>query len=139
GVVFKGPQAPCTAPPGLPGLSVAATPKGALFNAQQLVTVAANDPAASIFYTTDGSDPTDPANPARVTYTIPIAIFAPDASPLTLKAAGVKIDPTGATPPQISPIITEVYRFDTVSPTVTASPIGGFLKTVQPVTLTASE
>lgn len=61
------------------GLSPAPTPVIAATNAGYYLTatITVTPAGADIFYTLDGSDPTDTANPARRQYTSPFRIFGP--------------------------------------------------------------
>ena len=52
--------------------SVTASVKGGSYNATQTVTLTSNDPTSTIYYTTDGTDPT--TSGTRIPYTGPIAI-----------------------------------------------------------------
>lgn len=54
------------------GLQVSATPGGGTYNAPQSVSLTASNPAATIYYTLDGTDPT----PASLVYSGPINISA---------------------------------------------------------------
>lgn len=105
-------------------------PAGGYYAGPVTVTITATDQvdkgAVVITYTTDGSAPTPGVSPEA-------------ASPLTL------IVNTGTTLQALatdeagnqSGILTEVYGFDTVAPTSSASPAGGSYPTPQEVTITA--
>ena len=67
------------------GLYVSASPRGGTYNTSQTVSLVSSEPLAMIFYTLDGSDPSDMANPARTQYTAPLAI----SSNTTLKFVAV--------------------------------------------------
>src|SRR5256714_1630547 len=92
------------------GVAVTASPLGGLFNTAQTVSLTASDPAATIFFTTDGTTPTT----ASTKYTgTPIPITATTTLKYMADAQG--------TP---SPVGTQVYTIDTVPPVVslTAKP-----------------
>ncbi|WP_321423207.1 NosD domain-containing protein [uncultured Methanobacterium sp.] len=55
--------------------SVTATPDAGAYNSNQTVTLTSDQPGSSIYYTTDGSDPTDASNPNRTPYTVPIQVL----------------------------------------------------------------
>ncbi|MFY0571408.1 chitobiase/beta-hexosaminidase C-terminal domain-containing protein [Archangium lansingense] len=110
--------------------TVAAAPAGGLYTTAQNVTLTCTDNAsgsgcASIHYTLDGSAPTT----GSATYTAPIAISADT----TLKFLAV--DKVG----NVSTTHTEVYDFDTVAPTTSATPAGGTYRTAQSVTLACTD
>ncbi|HEX2729159.1 MAG TPA: chitobiase/beta-hexosaminidase C-terminal domain-containing protein, partial [Rubrobacteraceae bacterium] len=87
----------------LAGLAAFANPKGGLYKGDQSVTLAASDPAAEIFYTTDGTEPTEKSTP----YKGPLDIT----SPTTLKF--VAIDKAGSTDGRSrSPVVTQIYYLD---------------------------
>jgi hypothetical protein len=92
-------------------VAVTPNPSGGLFNTAQAVRLTASDPAATIFFTTDGTTPTT----ASTKYTgTPINI----AATTTLKYMAVDAQGTP------SPVGTQVYTIDTVPPVVslTAKP-----------------
>ncbi len=101
---------------------VTALPPGRTYNANQTVELLA-DEAATIYYTTDGTEPTA----SSFVYTAPLLI----SSVTVLKFFG--IDTAG----NVGPVITETYTFDRVVPTCTvtgpASPTN-----VSPVNFTIS-
>jgi hypothetical protein len=92
---------------------IAASVPGGFYNAAQSVTLKADDPTATVFFTTDGTEPTT-TSPQFKAGDPPIVIPAPavpSTRTTTLKfvsvnAAGVK-----------SPTRTEVYSIDTAPPT----------------------
>jgi hypothetical protein len=71
----------------LAGLAVSATPKGGTYTAPQSVSLVSSDPLAMIFYTLDGSDPSDMANPSRTQYSSAL-LFGADTT-TTLKFVAV--------------------------------------------------
>lgn len=87
----------------LAGLAAFANPKGGLYKGDQTVTLAASDPAAEIFYTTDGTEPTAKSTP----YEGPLDVT----SSTTLKF--VALGKAGSTDdgPR-SPVATETYHLD---------------------------
>ena len=105
--------------------SVSASPPGGVYNAPQSVTLSSGVPGSTIYYTTDGSTPTT----GSTVYTAPIAISANT----TLRFFDV--DGGG----NAGSVVTEAYAFDTVAPTVTATPPGGTYSAAQSVALAASE
>ncbi len=50
-------------------------PSGSRFNGTLTVTLSCVTPGMTVFYTTDGSDPTNAANAARQTYSAPLTLF----------------------------------------------------------------
>ncbi len=92
-------------PPGIPGAgpdstdttvpTVAATPAGGTYTADQAVTLTANEPGSQIVYTVDGTDPLTGADAGStaLTYTGPIAIVRNDTTPVVLRY--VAFDPAG--------------------------------------------
>ena len=79
----------------------------------------------TIYYTTNGTNPTTSSN----IYTVPITI----SSSTILKY--LAIDLAGNT----SPIYTQTYTIDTIPPTASANPTGGLYNTTKTVTLNMSE
>jgi hypothetical protein len=79
--------------------TVSATPAGGTYTSSQSVTLSSNEPA-TIYYTTDGSTPSDTSSPE---YTSPISITADT----TLKFYGID---TAGNP---SSVVTEVYDIET--------------------------
>ncbi|HEY6871276.1 MAG TPA: Ig-like domain-containing protein [Geobacteraceae bacterium] len=104
--------------------AVTATPAGGLYRTAQAVTLMANE-AATIYYTTDGSTPTD----ASAVYSQQIAIPATATLSFFAKdAAGNKSQPRS-----------ESYTIDTVPPTVTiTAPVPGLLTRTSRVTVSGS-
>src|SRR5690606_31658238 len=106
--------------------SVTAEPSGGTFDSPQSVTLMASESATTIYYTTDGSEPTL----SSATYTSPIVV----GSDTTLKFFAK--DLAG----NIGSVQTETYIIsDTLPPVITAVPPGGFYSVPQNVTLTANE
>lgn len=105
--------------------TVTASPPGGSYNTAQSVTLTADDPAATIYYTPDGTAPTtfSPvySGPLLVSDSTTLAFFGVDG-----------IGNTGV-------IATEDYTIDMVAPMVTASPAGGTYSSVMSVTLASSE
>lgn len=95
------------------------------FGTPQFVTLAATDPA-TIFFTTDGSEPT----PASTPFTAPILIDA------TTTLAFIAVSGDGQTR---SPVHTGVYTIDPALLTIVATPAGGVFDTLQAVELAASD
>lgn len=104
---------------------VRASVPGGDYNAAQSVRLITSEPTATIYYTTDGTEPTAASTP----YTAPIEIVANT----TLKF--VAVDAAG----KQSAVATETYVVDTRAPALQASPAGGTYTTAQSVSLTASE
>jgi hypothetical protein len=96
------------------------------FGIPQVVALAATDPGASIFFTTDGSPPTTASSP----YTGPITIT----TTTTLSFVAVSAD--GQT---VSPVHAPVYRIEPAMLTVTALPAGGIFTSAQEVVLAAND
>lgn len=87
----------------LAGLAAFANPKGGLYEGDQAVTLAASDPAAEIFYTTDGTEPTERSTP----YNGPFDV----SSSTTLKF--VALGEAGSKDSgSRSPVVTETYYLD---------------------------
>jgi hypothetical protein len=83
------------------GLVVSANPKGGVYDSGSPVTLTSSDPAAKIFYTTDGTEPSAHSTP----YEGPIQVEAP----MTLKFMALgPADEAGSRPR--SPISTETYE-----------------------------
>ncbi|HKP12379.1 MAG TPA: chitobiase/beta-hexosaminidase C-terminal domain-containing protein, partial [Blastocatellia bacterium] len=91
--------------------TVTANPAGGIFNAAQSVSLTASEPA-TIFYTADGTDPSDPANTSRLRYASPI----PVSQSMTLKF--LARDLAGNT----SAIVSATYVIDTVPPAAPSTP-----------------
>ena len=104
--------------------SAAAAPAGGPYNTGSPVTLSASEPAI-IYYTTNGTDPTDQS----AVYTGPINITADT----TLKF--IAVDRAG----NQSPVYTQKYTIDTTVPTVGATPPGGIYSSNQEVTLASPE
>ena len=103
---------------------------GGLFNTTQTVTLTAINTTNStdtIYYTTDGTDPTNSIT--RTQYNGPITI---NTTTTLLYAAA---DSLG----NWSPVYNETYTIDTKAPTVSANPFGGLFNSTQTVTLTADD
>ncbi|WP_321423206.1 PKD domain-containing protein [uncultured Methanobacterium sp.] len=109
--------------------SVTATPDGGAYNSTQYVSLSVDQPGSTVYYTTDGSDPTDSNNSSRVPYSGPI----PLTSTTNLQYAAVN---TGGV---WSSRNSKYYYIDTSIPTVTASPAGGVFNGTQTVTLTVND
>jgi Chitobiase/beta-hexosaminidase C-terminal domain/Fibronectin type III domain len=103
-------------PPGIPGggpntdttiPTVSATPAGGTYTADQVVTLAANEPGSQIVYTIDGTDPLTAADAGSTAliYTAPITIVRNDTTPVVLRY--VAFDPAG----NASLAKSETYRF----------------------------
>ncbi len=109
--------------------TVSASPAGGAYTSAQSVTLSCEDGAGSgcdtVYYTTDGTDPTSASTP----YAAPISISANT----TLKFIGT--DLAGNT----SNVVTETYVIDSTPPTVSASPAGGTYSTAQEVTLSCDD
>lgn len=105
--------------------TTSASPAGGLFKAGQSVTLTAGE-TASIYYTTDGTTPTT----SSAKYSSPISVSA------TATLRFFAVDAAGNSEAQVK---SETYTIDTVEPTTTASPAGGFFKSSQSVALGASE
>jgi uncharacterized repeat protein (TIGR01451 family) len=121
----NGPTAGCIGNFAPPEVTAHANPVGGTYAAAQSVVLTHDDPAAVIFYTTDGTDPTTSSRQ----YTAPISIAA--STTLKFMAMGASGMP--------DQIFTEVYTINIPAPTVQATPRGGAFTTAQSVTLTASD
>ena len=107
---------------------VAATPHGKLYNTSPVtVTLATDDPLATIYYSLNGSVP----GLLSTVYTVPIVITAQGKT--TLKF--VALDSTTTS----SGVMTEVYEIDTVAPTSYATPVSGSFFTSQQITLASND
>jgi hypothetical protein len=91
--------------------TVTANPAGGTFNSAQTVSLLASEPA-TIFFTADGSDPSDPANTSRLRYVSPLTI----SQTTTLKFQAR--DLAG----NLSPIVTQTYVIDDVPPAAPSTP-----------------
>ncbi len=103
---------------------ITAVPPGGSYNTPQNVTLLSDEPA-TIYYTTDGSEPIT----SSPIYSEPISI----SENTTLKFFGV--DAAG----NEGNIATQTYTFDFQPPTVSAMPTGGIYTEAQTVTLSTSE
>lgn len=108
---------------------VTVNPVGGLYNAPQNVTFNVTDDSgnATVYYTTDGTDPISSAT--RTIYDKPVTI----GSSKTLKYAAA--DPAG----NWSPVYTENYNLDLVAPTVNVNIKGGLYNTDKVIVLITSE
>jgi subtilisin family serine protease len=104
---------------------VKASPVGGLYGSAQLVTLSSNKPFTTIYYTTDGTDPT----PTSAAYGSPISIT----NTTVLKFFGRDSIGNNGT------ISAETYTIDTIPPTVTAMPNGGTYGDSLSVAIIASE
>jgi hypothetical protein len=84
----------------LAGLAISATPKGGTYATPQNVSLVASDPLAMIFFTLDGSDPSDMANPARTQYSAPLDMAADTTTTLKFVAVNGNLQ---------SSVMTETY------------------------------
>ncbi|MCE7699330.1 MAG: chitobiase/beta-hexosaminidase C-terminal domain-containing protein, partial [Methanobacterium paludis] len=98
------------------------------FNVSQSVALTSDDSNATIYYTTDGSDPAS-SNSTRTQYTGPITIN----TTTTLKYTAV--DDVG----NWAATQTQTYVIDTIAPTVDANVTSGIFNTNQSVTLNATD
>ena len=89
------------------GLAVNATPKGGTYADPQTVSLVASDPLAMIFFTLDGSDPSDMANPARTQYSAPLAMAANTTTTLKFVAMNGNL---------LSSVMTETYTIGSGGP-----------------------
>jgi hypothetical protein len=103
------------------------TPPGGTYTTAQVVTIGSTTPAATIYYTTDGSAPTA----ASTAYTVPINI----SSSMTLRAFATAAGYSN------SAIIDAAYVIQTTNPPAAApsfNPAGGTYTAVQTVTITTT-
>ncbi|WP_321423205.1 PKD domain-containing protein [uncultured Methanobacterium sp.] len=106
--------------------NVTATPDAGIYNTTQTVTLTSDQPGSTIYYTTDGSDPTNASNSNRVPYSNPIPIN----TTTNLNYAAVNTGGVG------SSRYNKTYVIDSSIPTVTVNPEGGNFNSTQSVTLT---
>ncbi|MTK64220.1 MAG: PKD domain-containing protein, partial [Methanobacterium sp.] len=109
--------------------SVNATPDQGIYNQDQNVVLTSDEPESTIYYTTDGSDPTDDNNTNRVPYSNPIPIQ----NTTVLNFAAVNTGGIWSSRYQ------RTYVIDKSIPFVTISPLGGLYTTHQTVTLTGGD
>ena len=109
--------------------NVNATPDNGIYNKTQTVSLTSDQPDAVIYYTTNGSNPTDSNNNNRVPYSNPIPIN----NSTVINFAAVNNGGVW------SSRYNKNYIIDTSIPTVTASPIGGNYGSSQTVKLTGSD
>ena len=107
-------------------LDVAASPMGALYTTPRDITLAASNANATIYYTTDNTDPN--ASPTRIQYLTTFPVNT------TTVVKYVAVMPDGT----ISPVRTATYTIDTTPPVVTALPGAGLYKDQTTVTLSGS-
>ena len=107
--------------------TVTATPTGGIYNNTQTVTLKATntDGIAAIFYTTDGSTPTN----SSTIYNVPIIV----SKNTTIKY--IAINHTG----KLSSVYTFTYTIDKIVPTAIANIKGGLYNTTKIVSLSISE
>ena len=101
-----------------------ASPNGGYYNTNQTVDLSMNVPG-TIYYTSDGSDPTT----SSTTYLVPININ------INTVLKYLAVDTAG----DQSPVYTQTYVIDTIPPTATANTTSGLYNTPQTVTLTMSK
>ena len=106
--------------------SVTSSLVGGTYNSTQPVALTSTDPSAEIYYTTDGTDPTNSSNLYDGTLSI--------GSNMTLKFIAVDVNDN-----HTSAIVTEIFVIDTSPPSVTATPSGGTYEVPQTVTLESNE
>lgn len=107
--------------------SVSSSPASGTYNTAQSVVLTSSEPAATIFYTIDGSEPTNSSsqfdgNPIEISTNTTLKFLA--------------VDPADN---HTSAVVTEIYAIDTSSPTPSASPSGGTYDSAQTVTLNSDE
>lgn len=105
--------------------TVTASPEGGTYTAAQTVSLASDEGATAIRYTTDDSNP----GQSSTVYTSPLQLD----TTTTLKFFGT--DAAG----NIGSTVTENYMIDTIAPTVTAEPQGGLYNAEQSVMLIGYE
>lgn len=104
------------------------TPAAGLYAAAQSVVITANPASATIYYTTNGIDPTTATLTKGVgSVTIPVNATT------TIKFIAVGTDGTSTA------VQSMAYSIDTTAPTTSILPAAGLYNTSQTVTLTASE
>ncbi len=108
--------------------TVTATPDEGIFNGTQNVTLT-SDQAGSVYYTIDGSNPTDSTNSNRIPYTVPIQVY----NTTVLQFAAVNSNGVW------SQKYSKNYTIDTSTPNVTANPEGGLYNTTQSVVLNGTD
>jgi sugar lactone lactonase YvrE len=104
-------------------------PVGGTYSSDQSVTISCATPGASIYYTTDGSTPTNASNP----YSAPVPV-AGNGVTMTIKAIATKaggLDSLAATS-------TFVISYPKISPPPTFSPAAGTYTSDQSVTISCS-
>lgn len=108
-------------------LNTTASPAGGAYRSAQIVTLAANDSSAPIYYTTDGTVPTTSSS-----------LFNP-LTHITIAASTVlkfrALDADGI----LEQTKSQIYTIDSVAPTTTISPSGNSYATPQIVTLTPDD
>jgi chitodextrinase len=105
--------------------TVSASPSSGTYNTTQNVTLSVAPSGATIYYTTNGSNPTT----ASSVYSTPIAVSANT----TIKFFAQ--DGSG----NATSVQTATYTIDTVAPTVTISPVAGSYNSTQSVQITSNE
>ena len=110
---------------------VNAAPRRDVFNAAEDVTLVPSDPSYDVFYTTDGSDPSDPANAGRKAYTAPIHL---DAAAGQVEKSTIRFVAQDASGKQ-SKVMEKTYTIDKQAPSPSANPGSGTYEAAQDVTL----
>jgi hypothetical protein len=115
------------------GMAVTASPAAGTYSTAQSVTLTASDPAATIYYTTDGSNPVAPAAGAKPTpptqlYTGPFALPSTPGTATTTTVKFLGVDATGS----ISAIQTQTYTIDLQPLTVITAQPPAFSNNVNP-------
>jgi hypothetical protein len=105
--------------------TVAASPVGGTFSASKSVRLSASEPGATIFFTTDGTTPTEASRkysePVSISTTTTLRYFAKDPAGNSGTASNQK------------------YIIDKTAPAVTASPLGGLYGNALSVSLKSNE
>ncbi len=102
-------------------LTPASDPPAGAYSSDRMITIETSTPGATIWYTTDGTDP-DPIIPNGSIYGGPIALTGPGPTATTIKTLAIKASMAD------SPILSADYMIDytQVSPPVFSPPIGTY-------------
>jgi sugar lactone lactonase YvrE len=108
-------------------LTTTASPAGGSFASNQTVTLTANSPGATIYYTTDGTTPSITGKTTKK-YTVPVLVTdTTNSASATTVLQFFAVDKAGV----VESLKSEVYQVDLVVPTTTAKCVDGTATTIK--------